>query len=187
MARGKRPATFRTRKLSLSAPMVLPWRRGGRVGRRRTTIPNGGQSYVLWPPFALCPENAVAESGESAVDQKRYPEVMTSPRRGSGGARDDRSPGSGRNSAGSGGAGHPRGGSAGAGGTRRPRPQEESERERPAGPRGFKPGGGDRRSGGGARPTSGGAARGSGSRDGAASRDEKGSWQGRRPAAGRPT
>src|SRR5687767_5102851 len=38
MARGKRPVTFRTRKLSLSAPMVLPWRRGGRVGRRRTTI-----------------------------------------------------------------------------------------------------------------------------------------------------
>src|SRR5215211_6843014 len=41
MARGKRPVTFRTRKLSLSAPMVLPWRRGGRVGRRRTTIPEG--------------------------------------------------------------------------------------------------------------------------------------------------
>src|SRR5690348_1268838 len=38
MARGKRPVTFRTRKLSLSAPMVLPWRRGGRVGRRRTTL-----------------------------------------------------------------------------------------------------------------------------------------------------
>src|SRR3954451_4004075 len=36
MARGKRPVPFRTRKLSLSAPMVLPWRRGGRVGRRRT-------------------------------------------------------------------------------------------------------------------------------------------------------
>ena len=41
MARGKRPATFRTRKLSLSAPMVLPRGRGGRVGRRRTTIPEG--------------------------------------------------------------------------------------------------------------------------------------------------
>src|SRR5215213_9799759 len=38
MARGKRPVTFRTRKLSLSAPMVLPWERGGRVGRRRTTL-----------------------------------------------------------------------------------------------------------------------------------------------------
>src|SRR3954452_3733160 len=42
MARGKRPATFRTRKLSLSAPMVLPRGRGGRVGRRRTTIPGTG-------------------------------------------------------------------------------------------------------------------------------------------------
>ena len=52
MARGKRPVSFRTRKLSLSAPMVLPRGRGGRVGRRRTTIPNGGQSHVLWPPFA---------------------------------------------------------------------------------------------------------------------------------------
>src|SRR4051812_50062416 len=39
MARGKRPDPFRTRKLSLPAPMVLPRRRGGRVGRRRTTIP----------------------------------------------------------------------------------------------------------------------------------------------------
>src|SRR5205807_10395045 len=36
MAKGKRPVPFRTRKLSPSAPMVLPWRRGGRVGRRRT-------------------------------------------------------------------------------------------------------------------------------------------------------
>src|SRR5215218_948909 len=49
MARGKRPVTFRTRKLSLSAPMVLPWRRGGRVGRRRTTIPEGAPASVLGP------------------------------------------------------------------------------------------------------------------------------------------
>src|SRR3954447_9042632 len=59
MARGKRPATFRTRKLSLSAPMVLPWRRGGRVGRRRTTIkrraptvPGGGPSPYPRTPTA---------------------------------------------------------------------------------------------------------------------------------------
>src|SRR3954453_6204497 len=52
MARGKRPDPFRTRKLSLSAPMVLLRGRGGRVGRRRTTIRNGGQSHVLWPPFS---------------------------------------------------------------------------------------------------------------------------------------
>ncbi len=37
-AKGKRPVPYRTRKLSPSAPMVLPWRRGGRVGRRRTTL-----------------------------------------------------------------------------------------------------------------------------------------------------
>ena len=49
MARGKRPVSFRTRKLSLSAPMVLPWRRGGRVGRRRTTIPEGAPASVLGP------------------------------------------------------------------------------------------------------------------------------------------
>ena len=36
MAKGKRPDPFRTRKLSLSAPMVLHGRLCGRVGRRRT-------------------------------------------------------------------------------------------------------------------------------------------------------
>src|SRR5438128_11648103 len=35
IAEGRHPVPFRTRKLSLPAPMVLPWRRGGRVGRRR--------------------------------------------------------------------------------------------------------------------------------------------------------
>src|SRR6476659_10739981 len=49
MARGKRPVSFRTRKLSLSAPMVLPRGRGGRVGRRRTTIPEGAPAFVLGP------------------------------------------------------------------------------------------------------------------------------------------
>src|SRR5690242_96298 len=56
MARGKRPVTFRTRKLSLSAPMVLPWRRGGRVGRRRTYLHRKGPSHQagalsrVWTP-----------------------------------------------------------------------------------------------------------------------------------------
>src|ERR1700712_1749060 len=50
-ARGKRPVPFRTRKLSLSAPMVLHPPGCGRVGRRRNTIPNRGghmryQSYM---------------------------------------------------------------------------------------------------------------------------------------------
>src|ERR687892_316425 len=35
IAEGKHPVPFRTRKLSPPAPMVLPWRRGGRVGRCR--------------------------------------------------------------------------------------------------------------------------------------------------------
>lgn len=37
IARGKRPVPFRTRKLSLSAPMVLQGGPCGRVGRRRTS------------------------------------------------------------------------------------------------------------------------------------------------------
>src|SRR4051794_36064889 len=117
MARGKRPVSFRTRKLSLSAPMVLPWRRGGRVGRRRTTIPNGGQSYVLWPPFAFsCLDSAASDlpfPGRRRIQFQRGPEVMTSPRRGSDGPRDNRGSGAGRNSGGSGRSGAPRGGSGG--------------------------------------------------------------------------
>src|SRR4051812_14045554 len=49
MARGKRPVSFRTRKLSLSAPMVLPWRRGGRVGRRRTYLQKRAPAIRLGP------------------------------------------------------------------------------------------------------------------------------------------
>ena len=40
IARGSHPFPFRTRKLSLSAPMVLPGQLGGRVGRRRILLPN---------------------------------------------------------------------------------------------------------------------------------------------------
>src|SRR6195952_5823498 len=46
-ARGKRPVPFRTRKLSLSAPMVLHPPGCGRVGRRRNTIPNRGSSREI--------------------------------------------------------------------------------------------------------------------------------------------
>src|SRR5438477_2797815 len=46
IAEGRHPVPFRTRKLSLPAPMVLPWRRGGGVGRRRDIFepepPSGG-------------------------------------------------------------------------------------------------------------------------------------------------
>ncbi len=42
IAKGKHPDPFRTRKLSLSAPMVLQPRGCGRVGRRRTTTTRRG-------------------------------------------------------------------------------------------------------------------------------------------------
>ncbi len=35
---GEPPVTYRTQKLSLSAPMVLSWTRLGRVGRRRVFL-----------------------------------------------------------------------------------------------------------------------------------------------------
>ena len=38
MARGNHLYPSRTQKLSLSAPMVLGWKRPGRVGRRRIPI-----------------------------------------------------------------------------------------------------------------------------------------------------
>src|SRR3954466_16420121 len=55
MARGKRPVPFRTRKLSLSAPMVLPGGPGGRVGHRRTTIPRNGGTATPVTPFLRSP------------------------------------------------------------------------------------------------------------------------------------
>ena len=49
MARGKRPVPFRTRKLSLLAPMVLHGRLCGRVGRRRTSSRRGSSISVDGP------------------------------------------------------------------------------------------------------------------------------------------
>src|SRR3954466_2316585 len=129
MARGKRPDPFRTRKLSLSAPMVLPRRRGGRVGRRRTTITERGSEPRALAPVRVCPAHFQPPVASSGVrrDPKRYPEVMTSPRRGSGGA------GGGRGSGG----GHPSGDRGRSGGPRRPvagragRPERESGGRRP--------------------------------------------------------
>src|SRR3712207_4466758 len=76
MARGKRPATFRTRKLSLSAPMVLPWRRGGRVGRRRTTIPEGPQHTL--GPFVLSRGTGQGSSPPARLLRRR-PDVVVEP------------------------------------------------------------------------------------------------------------
>src|SRR4051812_31636185 len=136
MARGKRPVTFRTRKLSLSAPMVLPWRRGGRVGRRRTTITErGSEPRALTPVRLFVSGNGRRRRVRRNV--KRYAAVMTAPRRGSGGERGNRGSGQGRGSAGAPRSGGPRGGSAGrTGGAGRPAAGGSPERtERAAGGR----------------------------------------------------
>src|SRR3954463_10678428 len=79
MARGKRPVTFRTRKVSLSAPMVLPWRRGGRVGRRRTNFPEGAPASVLGP---LSPFPHPRGSPRHAREEHRPPVQKPEPDRG---------------------------------------------------------------------------------------------------------
>src|SRR6266496_3685316 len=59
IASGKRPVPFRTRKLSLTAPMVLQPKGCGRVGHRRTQFRKGGpgpvetQSPGPGPPFRI--------------------------------------------------------------------------------------------------------------------------------------
>src|SRR6478752_5364447 len=52
IAKGKHPVPSRTRKLSLSAPMVLQPRGCGRVGRRRTFF-RTGPPLQGWPCFAF--------------------------------------------------------------------------------------------------------------------------------------
>src|SRR3954451_13258754 len=71
MARGKRPATFRTRKLSLSAPMVLPRGRGGRVGRRRTNLHERAPATRLGP-FRI-PTPALYRDKARAVKRAKAP------------------------------------------------------------------------------------------------------------------
>ena len=65
MARGKRPAPFRTRKLSLSAPMVLQVGTCGRVGHRRTYKHPREASVARgccgFRHFSACRRRAVAE------------------------------------------------------------------------------------------------------------------------------
>src|SRR5919107_89744 len=82
MARGKRPDPFRTRKLSLSAPMVLPRRRGGRVGRRRTTTPMKGPHHTVRALHAFR-EKPPLQDGHSAASARlpcRRPDVVGQPR-----------------------------------------------------------------------------------------------------------
>lgn len=55
IATGKRPVPFRTRKLSLSAPMVLHSTGCGRVGHRRTPVTGGLHQFWWGPPaFVVC-------------------------------------------------------------------------------------------------------------------------------------
>src|SRR5688572_16352971 len=61
------------------------------------------------PRFAFVSGHAVGVPPMSAANSKRYRQHMTSPRRGSDGARDDRGSGSGRGSTGQGKGGTPRG------------------------------------------------------------------------------
>src|SRR3954469_14895267 len=169
MARGKRPDPFRTRKLSLPAPMVLPRRRGGRVGRRRTTLADRGSE-----PRALAPDRVWVRfcrrrPADEGRQSKTYSEVMTSPRRGSGGARDDRGSGAGRGFPGKGDGRTPRGGGAGRGGAT----GRGGAAGRSAGEVSRNPGGASGRSVTG--------------RGGASSRDERPVWQDRRPQGERRT
>src|SRR5659263_387972 len=53
IAEGKRPAPFRTRKLSPPAPMVLHPLGCGRVGHRRTPF-EGGAHHQVCPSFEGC-------------------------------------------------------------------------------------------------------------------------------------
>ena len=72
MAEGRHPVPFRTRKLSPPAPMVLPWRRGGRVGRRRDFISKeaafGRLLCVVSAPgqFQQCPRRVQEPAGANA-------------------------------------------------------------------------------------------------------------------------
>src|SRR4051794_41711686 len=76
IALGKRPVTFRTRKLSLTAPMVLQGGPCGRVGRRRTIFggtPGHQRSAGARGPFvfynACVPKTGVTMSTNSPDDR----------------------------------------------------------------------------------------------------------------------
>src|SRR5215208_5051573 len=67
-AKGKHPAPFRTRKLSLSAPMVLHGQPCGRLGRCRTTHLRGGHSMTTPEVFhSTCVAGLIRASASSAA------------------------------------------------------------------------------------------------------------------------
>src|SRR3954452_16318939 len=86
IARGKRPVPSRTRKLSLSAPMVLRGPLRGRVGRRRTFFADEGRSVrrtalvaCSAPPGMdlLCQHHLAAADAQAPADRadRRIPAV----------------------------------------------------------------------------------------------------------------
>ena len=64
MAKGIHLFPYRTQKLSLSAPMVLAWRRAGRVGRCR--IPKRNQPHECGVDFFLGHGKLLISPGSSA-------------------------------------------------------------------------------------------------------------------------
>ena len=59
MAEGSHPFPSRTRKLSPLAPMVLPWRRGGRVGNCQVFFSPASNSWAI----LLCARHGTATLG----------------------------------------------------------------------------------------------------------------------------
>ena len=77
MARGKRPVTFRTRKLSLSAPMVLHGGLCGRVGRRRTIFEGPWVPAFTLEPRALSRSVTRCSAGVGSIRPMTTPETAT--------------------------------------------------------------------------------------------------------------
>ena len=71
IAEGKRPAPFRTRKLSPPAPMVLHPNQCGRVGHRRTQLENAPQPPgcgAFSIPHTMCPDSAAGPALTEVMD-----------------------------------------------------------------------------------------------------------------------
>ena len=83
MAKGIHLFPYRTQKLSLSAPMVLGWRRPGRVGHCR--IPNKKDTYV--GVFFICPVSFLLSR---ALSQVQHCTWLGCPRAASSGRREAR-------------------------------------------------------------------------------------------------
>ena len=83
MAKGIHLFPYRTQKLSLSAPMVLGWRRPGRVGHCR--IPNKKDTHV--GVFFICPVSFLLSR---ALSQVQHCTWLGCPRAASSGRREAR-------------------------------------------------------------------------------------------------